>query len=283
MLKLETAQDRMQRSKKLNTLIMGAPGIGKTFLARTLPPEKTLFADAEAGTLSLEKSKDQPAWQGTTLDLRKQALALNVHPWELCRGIACLLAGPDPAQSSGPYSLTAYNSYVTVICGGNPNMFDHFENIFFDSITVISRWCLDWAKKQPEAISEKTGKPDIRGAYGLLGQEIVTWATHLQHQPKNIILSCILEEEMDEFKRVFWSAQIEGKQAGKKLPGIFDVVMTMAWVDFGEQVGKHRVLVTQEGNEFGYPAKDRSGLLEKYERPDLGAIIAKIQNFNPTA
>lgn len=280
MLQLETAQDRMARQKKLNTLIMGKSGVGKTYLARTLPPETTLFADAEAGTLSLEKSKDQPAWQGTTLNLRKESQKLGVHPWELCRALACILAGPDPAAKDGPYSFLSYQQYVNVVCGGNATMFDHFQNIFVDSVTVVSRWCLDWAKKQPEAFSEKTGKPDTRGAYGVLGQELVMWATQLQHQPKNIILSCILEEEMDEFKRVFWNSQIEGKQAGKKLPGIFDLVMTLAWVDFGEPHGKQRVLITQENNEFGYPAKDRSGLLEKFERPDLGAIIAKIQNFN---
>lgn len=281
MITLQTAEDRAQRSKKLNTLILGKPGVGKTFMARTLPPQTTLFADCEAGTLSLEATKELPAWKGTTLDIRKEAQKLNVHPWELCRALACIWGGWDPAAAPGdPYCKAAYESYVHIVCGGNATIFDHFQNIFVDSVTVVSRWCLDWAKRQPGAFSEKTGKPDIRGAYGILGQEIVAWATVLQHQPKNIILSCILEEEMDEFKRVFWNSQIEGKQGGKKLPGIFDLVMTLAWVDFGEQQGKHRVLITQENNAFGYPAKDRSGLLEPYEKPDLGAIISKIQNFN---
>lgn len=282
MLQLQTAQDRMQRLKKLNMLIMGKPGAGKTFMARTLPAENTLFLDGEAGTLSLEETKTLPAWGGTTLDMRKEALKLGVHPWELCRAIACVLAGPDPVQQSGPYSQQAYDSYVQIMCGGNPNMFDQFKNIYVDSVTVISRWCLDWSKKQPEAFSEKTGKPDTRGAYGLLGQELVAWATQLQHQPKNIFLSCILEEEMDEFKRVFWSSQIEGKQGGKKLPGIFDIVVTLTEIDFGEPYGKQRVLVTQENNQFGYPAKDRSNVLENFERPDLGAIIQKVENRSTT-
>jgi hypothetical protein len=29
--------------------------------------------------------------------------------------------------------------------------------------------------------SEKTGKPDVRGAYGLHGREMIGWLTHLQH------------------------------------------------------------------------------------------------------
>ena len=45
------------------------------------------------------------------------------------------------------------------------------------------------AKEQPEAFSEKTGKPDIRGAYGLHGREMIGWITHLQHtRVKNVVL-----------------------------------------------------------------------------------------------
>lgn len=279
MLVFETAQDRLLRKKKINMLLTGVQGVGKTYAARGLDPEKTLFIDCEAGTMSLEKSKDDPAWQGTTLSMRQMAQKMNIHPWELCRAIASLLLGPDPADVDGPYSNFWYQKYVQILTGGNPQMFDGFDTIYVDSLTVASRWAFDWACKQPECISEKTKKLDKRNAYGLMGTELVTWATNLQHQPKNIILSCILEEDEDDFKRKFWGLQIEGKQAGKKIPGIFDLVLTLAWVDFGADQGKHRVFVTQEGNNLGFPAKDRSGLLEAYERPDLGAIINKIQNF----
>jgi len=281
MLKFETAQDRLLRKKKINMLLTGVQGIGKTYVARTLDPAKTLFMDAEAGTLSLEKSKDQPAWQGTTLNMKKMAQELNVHPWVLCRGIASILHGPDTQDPNGFYGKQWYDWYVQTFAGGNPNIFDQFETLFTDSLTVVSRWCFDWCKQQPEAISEKTKKLDTRGVYGTMGQELVTWATILQHQPRNMILSCILEEDEDDFKRKFWQLQIEGKQAGKKIPGIFDLVMTLAWVDFGEQNGgKHRVFVTQEGNALGFPAKDRSGVLEAFEPPNLGAVITKIQNFH---
>ena len=40
--------------------------------------------------------------------------------------------------------------------------------VFVDSITDLTRQAMAWAKKRPEAFSERTGKPDIRGAYGLL-------------------------------------------------------------------------------------------------------------------
>lgn len=280
MLEFQTAQDRLLSFKKMNALITGVQGIGKTFVARTLDPATTLFVDCEAGTLSLEKSKTHDAWQGTTLNMKAMAQKFNIHPWVLCRGIASLFLGPDPQDPNGYYGQQWYNWYVATLAGGNPSIFEAFRNIYWDSLTVVSRWAFDWACQQPESFSEKTKKLDKRGAYGLMGTELVTWATVLQHQPKNIFLSCILEEDEDDFKRKFWQLQIEGKQAGKKIPGIFDLVMTLAWVDFGEQYGKQRVFVTQEGNPLGFPAKDRSGLLESYERPDLGAIINKIQNFH---
>ena len=280
MLEFETAQDRLLIVKKINMLLIGVPGIGKTYSARGLPPETTLFIDCEAGTLSLEKSKDQAAWQGTTMSMFRMARKAGVHPWELCRAIACLLMGPDPSQTHGPYSAQAYASYVQNLLGGDRTKLDSFVNVFVDSLTVVSRWAFDWACVQPECISEKTGKLDKRGAYGLMATELVTWANALQYQPKNIILSCILAEKEDDFGRKSWGMLIEGKSARDKIKGIFDLVVTLAWVDFGEQHGKQRVFVTQEGNELGFPAKDRSGVLEAYEAPDLGALMSKIQNFN---
>lgn len=280
MLEFQTAKDRLLNKKKINMLITGVAGAGKTFCARTLPPENSLFVDCEAGTLSLERSKENEAWEGTIISLHKEAQKMGVHPWVMCRGIASLLLGPDPLDPTGFYGQERYNDYVAYLADGNPNIFDKFENIFVDSLTVISRWAFDWACQQPECQSEKTKKLDKRSAYGLMGIELVTWATKLQHQPKNIILSCILENELDEYKRPIWDLQIEGKTAGKKIPGIFDLVLTIAKVDFGADVGLQRVFITQEGNDLGVPAKDRSDLLEPFERPDLGAIINKIQNFH---
>ena len=40
-----------------------------------------------------------------------------------------------------------------------------------------------WAKTRPEAFSDKTGKPDTRGAYGLLAREVIGLLKHLQHAP----------------------------------------------------------------------------------------------------
>ena len=99
--------------------------------------------------------------------------------------------------------------------------------MFIDSITVAGRLCFQWCKGQPEAFSEKTGKADIRGAYGLHGREMIGWLTQLQHtRAKNVWFVGILDEKLDDFNRKVFSPQIDGSKTGLELPGIVDEVIT---------------------------------------------------------
>jgi hypothetical protein len=268
--KIITADERLARPSKVNIALFGPSGVGKTYQAQTLDPEKTLFIDYEAGTLSLQK------WRGDVLDCRGMALDLKIDPWVMARAIACLLCGPDPADTTGPYSVKAYEQYAAVI---DPAQFDKYDTIFIDSITVASRLAFGWAQRQPESFSEKTGKPDKRGAYGLLGQEMVTWLTTLQHMPKSSVVAGILDRHVDDLGRITWEPQVEGGKTARELPGIFDQVLTLQ--NFTREDGpSYRAFVTQQNNPYGYPAKDRSGRLDPIEPPDLGALIRKIQSAN---
>ena len=92
--------------------------------------------------------------------------------------------------------------------------------IFVDSITDLTRQCMAWAKTRPEAFSEKTGKPDVRGAYGLLAREVIALLKHLQHAPgKTVIFVGILERVVDDFNREHWQPQMEGGKAGARAAG----------------------------------------------------------------
>ncbi len=93
---------------------------------------------------------------------------------------------------------------------------------------MAGRLCVQWCKGQPEATSEKTGKPVVRGAYGLHGREMIGWLTHLQHtRAKNVWFVGILDERLDDFNRKMFSPQIDGSKTGLELPGIVDQVTTM--------------------------------------------------------
>ena len=138
----------------------------------------------------------------------------------------------------------------------------------------------------PEAFAERTGKADIRGAYGLHGREMLAWLTHLQHtRGRNVIFVGILEKVTDEFNRTTWQPQMEGGKAGRELPGIVDQVISMSlfapdgdgWRHDPEHANVRR-LVCRAGNPFGLPAKDRSGRLDMTEPPYLGALLAKINS-----
>jgi len=268
-----SADQRLAENRAVNIALFGPSGIGKTSQLLTLPEDKTLFLDLEAGGLAVQE------WAGTSIDVRAEAQRFGIHPWKLCQALACLLGGPDPAAQVGdPYHADAHAMYVANL-GDHP--FGDFDTIFVDSITVASRWSFAYWGGQPEAISEKTGKKDPRGQYGAHGRDMVDWLTVLQHQPKSIIVVGILDKKTDNFERVVYEPQIVGGMAGRELPGIFDQIITMNSFDYTDaatgKLTQYRGFVCRQLNEYGYPAKDRSGRLDVLEPPDLGRLIQKIK------
>jgi hypothetical protein len=217
--------------------------------------------DLEAGDLAVE------GWTGDTIRPRT---------WQECRDFAAFIGGPNPAlRDEQSYSPAHYAMACEQF--GDPAKLDRYETLFVDSISVAGRLCFQWCRGQPEAFSEKSGKPDIRGAYGLHGREMIAWLTHLQHtRGKNIIFVGILDEKLDDFNRKVYVPQIDGSKTGLELPGIVDEVLTLTAIK-DEQGQLRRVLVCQTLNPWGYPAKDRSGRLEMVEEPHLGRLFAKIR------
>lgn len=266
MIKLIKADDRLKAVPKINIALFGPSGVGKTTLARTLDPETTLFVDLEGGTLAIQ------GWAGDVLDVRGIAQQLNKYPWEIARALALYIGGFDPSDKDGAYSKPVYDAVAKAFAAIDLNK---YKTIFVDSITVASRECFKWSQVQPEAIAAN-GKPDTRGAYGILGREMIRWLTHLQHASKSVIVVGILDQEVDDLKRISWTPQVEGSKTGRELPGIFDQVITLQ--TFKTEEGQaFRGLVCQQVNPWGYPAKDRSGRLQMMEPPHLGDLMKKIR------
>jgi len=255
-----TADQRMAECRGVKGVLVGKSGIGKTSQLWTLPPTSTLFFDLEAGDLAVE------GYAGDTIRPRT---------WQECRDFAVFIGGPNPAlREDQPYSEAHFHAACQRF--GDPAVLNKYETVFVDSITVAGRLCLQWCKGQPQAYSEKTGKPDSRGAYGLMGQEMIGWLTHLQHtRRKNVWFVGILNEALDDFNRRVFSLQIDGSKTGLELPGIVDEVITLAEVK-ADDGSLYRAFVCQTLNQWGYPAKDRSGRLDAIEEPDLGRLMRKI-------
>lgn len=260
-----TADERLAEVRGVKAAIFGPPGIGKTTLLRTLNSTTSLFFDLEAGDLAIE---------GLAID------TIRPRTWRECRDFAVFIGGPNPAlRKDQPYSEDHYQA----ICQkyGDPKVLEKYDTVFIDSITVAGRLCFQWCKGQPEAHSDKTGKPDVRGAYGLHGREMIAWLTHLQHtRAKNVIFVGILDEKVDDFNRKVFVPQIDGSKTGLELPGIVDEVLTLTSLPDDNGVPQ-RVFVCHTQNSWGYPAKDRSGRLDLLEPPHLGRLIEKIRQPLP--
>lgn len=256
-----SADQRLAEPRGVKGTIFGKSGIGKTSLLWTLDPDTTLFIDLEAGDLAIE------GWSGDSVRPRT---------WAECRDFAVFIGGPNPAlRDDQVYSEAHY----AAVCDhfGDPAALDRYHTVFIDSITVAGRLCFQWCKGQSEAFSEKTGKPDVRGAYGLHGREMIAWLTHLQHtRAKNVWFVGILDEKLDDFNRRIFLPQIDGSKTGLELPGIVDEVLTMAEIK-DESGTPYRAFVCQTINPWNFPAKDRSGRLDLIEEPHLGRLMAKIR------
>jgi len=270
--RIVTADERLSAANNKTSLaIFGPPGVGKTSLLKTLPPNETVCLDLEAGMKSVQD------WSGASIPIRS---------FVDFRDLAILIGGPDPAADPNAwYSAQHLQHARGVYAGSGIEEFLRSKSIIFvDSITDLTRQAMVYARQQPEAYSERTGKPDVRGAYGLLGREVIQALKHLQHASgKTVIFVGELEKITDEFNVTRWQPQMEGSKAGRELPGIVDQVISLQLFSRDAEGGyvldekaTERRLVCRAGNPFGLPAKDRSGRLDVTEAADLSALFAKI-------
>jgi AAA domain len=255
------AVERNTAPRGAKMLIIGSTGVGKTSLLRTLDPATTLFVDIEAGDLAV---------QDIAID------AFRPRSWPACRDLNVYLAGANPAVPADAVYSEKHLDAVIDQFNAAPERLAQYRTFFIDSITAAGRLCFAWASQQPEAFSERSGKKDLRGAYGLHAREMSTWLLHLQQaRAVNIVFLGILETVTDDFNRTEHRLQMEGARTGRELPAIVDQIVTMHWIKFGDG-GPVRAFVCTSPNPWQYPAKDRSGRLEQIEEPNLGKLISKL-------
>ena len=258
--KIIAAADRTAAPRGAKVLIVGPTGVGKTKLLRKLLLASTLFVDIEAGDLSV---------QDVIVD------TLRPRTWPECRDLAVALVGPNP--NVPPENVYSTAHYATVKDQfGDPERLSKYRTYFIDSITAVGRLCFQWASQQGEAFSERSGKRDLRGAYGLHAREALAWLTHIQQaRDVNVVFLGVLETVLDDFNHTEHRLQFEGTRTGRELPAVIDEVITYHWVDFGDGA-LVRSFVCTAPNKWNYPAKDRSGRLEQFEPPDLGKLLNKL-------
>lgn len=258
-IKILSVEERLKTHTGVKVLICGKSGIGKTSLLKTLD-EPTLCIDFEAGLLAVQ------SWDGDSI---------SVNTWREARDLICWICGPSLAvKQDHAYGQKHFEHACKQF--GDPSQLNKYKNIFIDSITEASRLCKYWAEAQPAAFS-KTGAADKWSMYGLLKDDMILGLKRLQHVPnKNVILVIILEEMLDEFNRTKYVLQCEGSAIARELPGIVDQVISMVPMKQNHNI-EERKFVCHTQNQWGYPAKDRSGCLDMFEPAHFGKLFTKIE------
>ena len=148
---------------------------------------------------------------------------------------------------------------------------DSEEGQKFDSI------CLDSVSEICETIlaNEKEKEKDGRKAYGNMNEKIISLVKMFRDLPnRNVYMSAKINRMEDNMGTVVYAPSLPGKSAQQDLPFYFDIVAALR-VERDQEGTPHRMLMTQPDGIW--TAKDRSGKLDMWEKPDLGIIIEKIR------
>ena len=141
----------------------------------------------------------------------------------------------------------------------------HFESIALDSISEIAEVVLNHEKKIAK---------DPRQAYGAMQEQMSDIIRAFRDIPnKHVYFTAKCEKATDETGRILYAPSMPGNKTGQQLPYFFDEVLALRVEKDQEGIAQRALMCDSDGI---WQAKDRSGKLDTWEAPDLGAIIRKI-------
>jgi phage nucleotide-binding protein len=140
-----------------------------------------------------------------------------------------------------------------------------FQSVALDSISEIAEVVLN---------AEKKATKDPRQAYGAMQEQMADIIRAFRDLPgRHVYMSAKLEKTQDEMGRVLYAPSMPGNKTGQALPYFFDEVLALRVEKDTDNNTQRALMCDSDGL---WLAKDRSGKLDAWEAPDLGAVIAKI-------
>lgn len=227
----------------ISALVYGESGTGKTRLAATTGDEK-------------------------------RTLLLAADPGQLTlRGVAVRRIQIDSLEKFEAV-LDWLESYAT----RGKRLSDRWRYIITDSITEIGETILDAMLNRP---SKSGDKGHGMAAYGDTQVKLMALLKRLRSLPTNTITLAEQDRVKDgETGNLLFGPSLPGQKLGPKTPYKFDLVMAMR---SGRDDSGQVVYWVQTSNDGRYVAKDRSGVLDAAEPPDIAHICGKIIASMPAA
>lgn len=143
---------------------------------------------------------------------------------------------------------------------------ESYETICIDSISEIAEQIL---------AEEKENNKDFRRAYLFMQERMEKFIRLFRDLPNhNVYITCKMEKIMTDTGALVYGPALPGSKLAQNIGYFFDEVFAM--IPFTDENGvTSRWLQTSA--DIKYEAKDRSGILNAFEFPDLTAIFKKIR------
>ena len=243
--------------------------------------------------------KSVQSWTGPNIDLRtysgREGFGLHDRRHRSCRPSGPAVAGSEVLGNlaAGLLARRHYNHVMRTYANTKLGQWwigrqDKRRLVFWDSISDLTRLAMVWADTQPEAFSDRTGKKNLLGQYGLLGRDIVKMLKHIQHAPGvDVVFVGGLDADTNESGVTTYGMQAEGRKIAAELPYIVDQIIVYSdfdWDATNRQYfhnlgkGQIRAFCCKSPNPWGLPAGDRSGMLGMIEEPNLRKLMDKINS-----
>ncbi len=139
-----------------------------------------------------------------------------------------------------------------------------YETVVIDSLSEVAQVVL------AEYAAEERDK---RKAYGRMGEELLSIIRKFRDLPIHTIFNCKQARIVDEFSgKNSFGPKFPGRILDGEAPYQLDEVLALR---FHKHEGKE-FRVIQTGADIQYEAKDRSGMLKMFEKPNLTLLFEKI-------
>ena len=241
---LKTVEESV-KNNGIKILVHGMAGVGKTVLTATTG-EKTIILNTENGLLSLKK------WERLNKEAFKKIKILKIESFD------------DLKEA---YKFLKRKEVKKI-----------FSWVNLDSISEMAEQII---------ATEKAKNRDGRRAYGITADEIIDLLRKIRDLPYNVCMTAKQQykDDYDAGKTMF-IPMFPGQRIQQEISYMFDEVFALRCERENDETEtkKDKSLSTvrflQTENDGKYYCKDRSGILDFHETPNLKKIKEKIDKFN---